>query len=275
MKILITGAEGQVGQALQDALSSHTIFPRSKSDVDITHQGMIANELDGSKPDLVINTAAYNNVDGAESDSFSANAVNADGPLFLAIETNRRHIPLVHFSTDYVFDGRSSKPYIETDSPNPLSSYGKSKLRGEQAVRDENPSHYLIRTAWVYSHVGKNFAKTILSLSSKPTVRVVNDQFGSPTYAPHLAQSVRLLIENKMPFGLYHMAGSGRASWFDLTTLLYTEMGLKTPVEQISSSEFPRPAPRPAFAVLDSIKDFKLKLPPWEHGVREFVKQSL
>ena len=167
---------------------------------------------------------------------------------------------------------RRVAPYHEFDCTNPLSVYGKSKLAGEKEVRTINPRHYVIRTAWLYHVKGKNFPNTMCRLAEKEHVRVVNDQYGSPTFAPHLAQGVSRLIGTDA-YGIYHMAGSGGTSWYDFTRTLYQIMGIQTPVLPITTEEYPLPAPRPAYGVLTSLQDPSLALPPWEDGVREFVSQ--
>lgn len=273
MKILITGADGQMGRSLLRAFNAHDSVGLSKKDLDITDSAQIEAALDRYDPSLVINTAAYTAVDAAEVSTVSAFEVNEGGPLALAILTAHRKIPLLHFSTDYVFDGAAKVPYTEVSAPNPLSLYAKSKLAGEIAVQKNNPNHYIVRTAWIYHEVGKNFPNTILALAKeKPELRVVNDQFGSPTYAPHLAASIVKLISGAYPYGLYHLAGSGQTSWYDLTKALLQQMGISTPVVPVSTAEFPRPARRPAYGVLMSVKAPELALPPWEQGLNEFVK---
>jgi dTDP-4-dehydrorhamnose reductase len=274
MRILITGAQGQVGRSLIQALSHHTVSAFSKSELDITNSEQVSAALEKADPHIVINTAAYNAVDEAETRPVVAYEVNENGPLTLAILTAHNEIPLLHFSTDYVFDGKSNDPYMEDAKPNPQSVYGKSKLAGELAVQKNNPDHYIVRTAWVYHEVGKNFPNTILSLADKPEVRVVNDQIGCPTYAPHLAEAVVKLIERGPVSGIYHLAGSGKASWYDVARELYRRMEIKTPVVPVSTKEFPRPAKRPAHAVLASTKLLDISLPPWEQGLDEFVKQT-
>lgn len=272
MNVLITGGHGQVGRSLIRAFSNHAVKAYSHAELDITSSEQIETALKKENPDIVINAAGYTNVDEAESRPVVAYEANESGPLALAILTAHREIPLVHFSTDYVFDGTAKSPYLEDALPNPLSVYGKSKLAGEVAVRKNNPKHYIIRTAWIYHAVGKNFPNTILALAKKPQVRVVNDQVGSPTYAPHLAGAVVRLLERGMDPGVYHLAGSGGASWYDLAKALYEKMRVKTPVVPITTAEFPRPAKRPAYAVLGSAKINDIALPPWEQGLDEFVK---
>jgi dTDP-4-dehydrorhamnose reductase len=221
---------------------------------------------------VVINAAAYNNVDGAESDPLAAYRANALGPRNIAIATAAAGIPLLHVSSDYVFDGTSARPYHEFDHPQPVSVYAASKLAGEDAVRMLNPKHYLVRTAWLYSAVGKNFAKTIYALAQQQSqVRVVNDQVGSPTYVPHLAVAIATLIATQA-FGTYHLANQGAASWYELTCALYRQCGIATPVQPITTPEFPRPAKRPAYSVLTTIQDPTILLPGWEEGVMAFGK---
>jgi len=220
----------------------------------------------------VVNAAAYNDVDRAETDAEEAYRVTAQGPRHLATAAAERDIPVLHVSTDYVFDGASARPYHEDDTPRPLSVYGASKLAGEAAVRLANPRHYVVRTAWLYHALGRNFPRTILELAAKGQVRVVNDQHGSPTYAPHLAVAVLGLIATGA-FGTYHLAGSGGASWFEVARTLFREAGLDVVVEPASMLDFPRPARRPAYSVLTTIRKPRILLPPWEEGVAEFARE--
>ena len=272
MKILLTGANGQLGQALQGELVRDELVALDHQHLDITQLDPMRRAVQAFCPDLVINTAAYNNVDGAESNPLAAYRVNALGPRNLAVVTASVGMPLLHISTDYVFDGTSRRPYHEFDHPHPLSVYAVSKLAGEEAVRSLNPKHYLVRTAWLYHVVGRNFAKTICSLAQQqPAVRVVNDQVGSPTYAPHLATAIATLIRSGA-FGIYHLVNQGAASWYELTCALYRQLGIATPVCPITMLEFPRPAKRPAYSVLTTIQDPIILLPPWEEGVVAFAK---
>ena len=271
MKVLIAGANGQLGRALQATLVDHEVIACTSQDLDITKLEATRRALDHARPDLVVNAAAYTNVDGAESDPTTSYQVNALGPRNLALTTAAQGIPLVQISTDYVFDGASSRPYHEFDPPNPLSIYGKSKLAGEEAVCRINPRHFVVRTAWLYHIVGKNFLNTICAIANRNEVRVVNDQFGSPTFAPHLARALGGLMKSDA-YGTYHLAGSGGTSWFELTQTLFKHLGINTPVVPVSTAEFPRPAPRPPYAFLTSLQDPYISLPPWEEGVAEFAK---
>ena len=204
-------------------------------------------------PDLVINAAAFNDVDGAESRRNEAYAVNACGPRNLAFETAELGIPIVHVSTDYVFDGRLKRPYHEQDETNPLSLYAASKLAGERAVRLLNPRHYVVRTAWLFWESGKGFLTSMCSNASRPELRVADDQIGSPTYVPHLADAIARLIETGA-FGTYHMAGSGGASRWQLVTEAFRLLGISTPVRPVSHTEFPAAANRPTYSVLTTVQ---------------------
>jgi dTDP-4-dehydrorhamnose reductase len=277
MKVLITGAGGQLGCALQATLIDHEMVPLTRADLDITQFNDVRAAINAHRPDIVINAAAYTNVDGAETDVAGAYKLNAVGPRNLAIATFDLNLPLVHVSTDYVFDGFGEKPCHEYDQTNPQSVYGKSKLAGEQAVASFNPRHYIVRTAWLYHHQpasGKNFPKTMLAQAlqhGRESVRVVSDQYGSPTYAPHLAAAIARLMETGA-YGVYHLAGGGGTSWFELTRRLYQLFGVKTEVQPCATSEYLRPASRPRYSVLTTIQDPQILLPAWEEGLAAFAK---
>ena len=271
MKILLTGAAGQLGTALQGSLRAHEVVALGHGRLEITRLAAVREAIAAHRPTLVINAAAFNDVDGAETRPEDAYAGNALGPRNLAVATAAQGIPLLHVSTDYVFDGTGKRPYTEFDATNPRSAYGRSKLAGEEAVRALNHRHYVVRTAWLFSTVGRNFAKTMCGLAERPEVRVVSDQYGSPTYVPHLADGLAQLIGTDA-FGTYHMAGKGGTSWFELTRTLYRHLGIATPVQPVSTAEFPRPAERPRHAVLTTVQDPAILLPPWEEGVAAFAR---
>lgn len=271
MRILLAGAGGQLGQALQVALTDHDCLALDHRRLDITQIDAVREAIEEASPDVVLNAAAFNHVDGAESDPDAAYRGNALGPRILALVTAAHDIPLLHISTDYVFDGTSTRPYHEFDAPNPQSVYGASKLAGEHVVRTLNSRHYIVRTAWLYHTVGRNFPTTMCTLAAQPEVRVVNDQYGSPTYAPHLAAAIARLITTEA-YGTYHLAGRGGVSWFELTCALYHNLGIHTLVKPISTSEFPRPARRPQYSVLTTLQDPQIFLPPWEEGLAEFAR---
>jgi len=273
MRVLITGAGGQLGCALRTTLAQHELIALTRAELDVTYFGAVRDAVHAHRPDVVINAAAYTNVDGAETDPVGAYRLNAVAPRNLAITTFDRNIPLVHVSTDYVFDGLGQRPLHEYDAVNPQSVYGKSKLAGELAVAAHNPRHYLVRTAWLYHHEpagAKNFPKAMLAQSHRESVRVVSDQYGSPTYAPHLAAAIGQLVETGA-YGVYHLAGNGGTSWFELTRRLYQLFGTKTEVMPCATSELPRPAPRPQYSVLTTIQDPAILLPPWEAGLAAFA----
>ena len=272
MKILVTGAEGQLGRALQKTLSRHEVIALTRQQLDICQLQAVRDAVHLHGPAVVINAAAYNNVDGAESDPLAAYNGNALGPRNLAVATAGQQLPLVHVSTDYVFDGHGKRPYHEYDRPQPQSVYGASKLAGEDAVRSLNWRHYLVRTAWLYDVDGRNFPNTMRALAQERSeVRVVSDRFGSPTYVPHLARAIASLLESDA-YGTYHLAGQGGTSWFELTCTLYRLLGLRTLVIPVATVEFPRPAPRPRYSVLTTVQDPRILLPPWEDGLATFAQ---
>jgi dTDP-4-dehydrorhamnose reductase len=218
----------------------------------------------------VLNAAAWNAVDRAESEPDAAFRANALGPSHLAMAAAEEDAAILHVSTDYVFDGEAGRPYHELDIANPLSVYGKSKLEGEEAVRELNPRHQIVRTAWLYAPRGRNFCHTMLDLGRKGPVRVVDDQRGSPTYAPHLATAISQLVVTKT-FGLWHVAGSGEASWYELTRELFRRCGVGAEVTPVTTAEFPRPARRPRLSALVSVRDAPV-LPDWMEGVAAFAE---
>jgi dTDP-4-dehydrorhamnose reductase len=273
LKILITGASGQLGSCLSRSFHGDRVVTLAHSEFDITRLGQIQKVLERERPDLVINTAAFNDVDGAESQVVNAYAVNALGPRDLAAETARLRIPIVHVSTDYIFDGTKNQPYHEYDRPNPLSVYGASKLAGEVAVQAQNPQHYIVRTAWLYWEHGKGFLVSMCSNAlPRSGVRVAEDQTGSPTYAPHLADAIARLVETG-EFGTYHLAGAGGVSRWKLVSELFRLMDISTPVRTASHREFRNKATRPTYSVLTSVKEPRITLPSWEEGLEEFASR--
>jgi dTDP-4-dehydrorhamnose reductase len=274
MRILLTGAAGQLGRQIQAWNQNHEITALTHKELDITRLADVREAIRAGKPDLVLNAAAFNDVDRAQSDPDAAFRGNAVGPRNLALAAAESGAAILHVSTDYVFDGGQDTPYHEYDRPAPLSNYGRSKLAGEVAVRELNPRHYIVRTAWVYEPRGNNFPKTLYFLALKhKEVKVVSDVKGSPTSGAHLARAILTLIDT-MAFGTYHLAGAGDgASWFDLATCFFRELGLDTAVLPVPSSDFPRPAPRPAYSVLRTIQQPTILLPPWQDGIAEFARE--
>jgi dTDP-4-dehydrorhamnose reductase len=273
MKVLIVGAGGQLGRALQTGLTRHEIIALPHARLDVTRFEATREAVTAHRPDVVINASAYTDVDGAESDQAGAYRLNSVAPRNLSVASCELGIPLVHVSTDYVFDGLSDHPYHEFDRTSPLSIYGKSKLAGEWAVAAHNPRHYIVRTSWLYHTEGENFPKAMLAQSKRAEVRVACDQFGSPTYAPHLVGAIERLIEIGA-YGTYHLAGNGAASRFDMTRRLYQLLGIGTVALPAATAEFPRPAPRPRYSVLTTVQEPEILLPRWEDGLAEFASAS-
>ena len=272
MKIMVTGAAGQLGRSLPKALSGHELTTLERGALDIACLDDVRSAIRAQQPAVVVNAAAYNEVDRAESEPEAAFRGNQLGPRNLALATAETGAALVHVSSDYVFDGSADAPYDEDAATNPLSVYGKSKLAGEKAVREANPRHYLVRSAWVFAAQGRNFCNTIRRLAEAGPVRVVTDQRGSPTYAPHLARAIAALIGTGA-FGTYHLAGRGGTSWFELTRALFERLGIAAPVEPVTTDAFPRPAPRPRYSVLTTVREPRILLPPWEEGLDAYARE--
>ena len=273
MRILLTGAAGQLGRQLQARNQAHAIAALTRRELDITRLAEVRDAVSAHRPDLVLNAAAFNDVDRAQADPDAAFAGNSLGPRNLALAAAEAGAAILHVSTDYVFDGQKSTPYHEYDRPGPLSHYASSKLAGEVAVKELNPRHYIVRTAWVSEAKGNNCPKTLYVLALKhKEVKVVSDVKGSPTSAAHLARAILTLIDTGA-FGTYHLAGAGEgASWFDLATCFFRELRLDATVLPVPSSEFPRPAPRPRYSVLRTIQAPQILLPPWQEGIAEFAR---
>lgn len=290
MRLLIAGWQGQVAQALINAAPARadiTACAVGRPALDICEVRTIERALSDIRPDVVINTAAYTDVDKAEHEPERAMALNCEGARLLAASAAQRGIPIVHLSTDYVFGGTSDRPYVETDATAPATVYGRTKSAGEAAVQAANPKHIIVRTAWLYSEYGRNFVKTILRAArAGQPLRVVADQYGSPTYAPHLVDAILSIAArvtkpdapDTPPWGIYHAAGTGRASWYDIAReALANTTDLKSSaaaVEAITSAEYPTPTPRPAHSELDCTKlerEFGLRLPVWTDGLAQCV----
>ena len=297
MRIFVTGITGQLAMSLNaTAATMDGVEVRAfgRPDLDLLRPVTIRSCLQKYRPDIVINAAAFTNVDGAEDAPDDAYSVNATGAEGVARETQNLDIPIIHVSTDYVFDGTKRTPYSETDTPNPLSVYGRTKLAGEHAVAIANPRHIIARTSWVFSPYGNNFLKTMLRLSkTRSELGVVADQFGAPTYAPHLAEALIALAHSvksaperdtqtgvNPPWGIYHITGSGEASWHEFADFIFAEQAnivdRRIQVNAISTAEFPTRAPRPENSRLDNSKldtTFGLKLPHWHQGTRSCLAQ--
>lgn len=272
MRILIAGAAGQLGRCLTEALAAHELVSLDHRALDVARLEDVRAAVTQHRPALVVNASAFNDVDGAESRIAEAYAVNALGPRNLALVTAERTIPIVHVSTDYVFDGATRRPYHEFDRTNPLSVYAASKLAGEEAIRATNHRHYIVRTAWLFWEHGNNFLRSMHALASRAELNVVNDQYGSPTYVPHLAEGIARLISTGA-FGTYHLAGCGGTTRWEMVCELFRTLGIATIVRPVSRLAFPAAAERPVYSVLTTIQDPHLELPPWQEGLDRFARR--
>jgi len=274
MKILILGAKGMLGTGLMQTFLSYNPIGFDLAELDITNHQALENKLKELNPDLVINAAAYTKVDDCEKNQQIAYEVNGRALGFLAKFCRQLGAKLIHYSTDYVFDGEKEKGYREDDEPNPLSVYGKSKLEGEKMLAEQTDNFYLIRTAWLYGQNGPNFVKTMISLSEKqPELKVVNDQFGNPTYTKDLAEKTKEIIENKkIKFGIYHVTNSGPCSWYEFAVKIFEILGKDVKITPVTTAEFPRPAKRPKYSILRNTKLSDLR--PWEEALKEYLKTN-
>ena len=260
-RILITGADGQLGRALQDAFADDDLVALSHEDWDVTSAP--GDTVPRGALDLVLHTAAWTDVDGAEADPQGAAAVNVGGTANAAA----LGAPLVAFSTDYVFDGSKQAAYVESDGPNPLSAYGRTKLHAE-AVAGSNA--WVVRTSWLFGPTGHNFVRTMLRLGAeRDEVEVVDDQRGCATYVGHLAPAVRELVDRGSEQGVWHLAAAGDCTWADFAEAIFEEAGLDCRVRRVSTVELGRPAPRPAHAILRSERAGAPVLPHWRDGLRD------
>jgi dTDP-4-dehydrorhamnose reductase len=289
MRILLLGGAGQVGEEMRGLAppGGVEIVAPSRSALDLRDAQALARTIAAERWGAVINAAAYTDVDRAESEEALAFAINAEAPSRLAAETARRAIPLIHLSTDYVFDGRKGAPYVEEDGVGPLNAYGRSKLAGEKAVRSANPRHVIVRTSWVYSPYGKNFVRTILRLAAeRDRLTIVADQRGCPTAARDIAKTCLGIAmrcasdKERAPYGLFHFAGAGEATWFEFATAIVGAAAgrlSKVPeIVPIRTIDYPTPAIRPADTRLDCsrvVREYGVMLRPWRKALEETINR--
>ena len=274
MRILITGANGQLGSALQQALGGEELILKNLPVFDLTNPAC-EEQILSARPEVILHVGAYTNVDGAEREPDHARAVNVQGTTFVARAAQALRARLLYVSTDYVFDGEKRSPYTENDRPHPINHYGLSKYEGEQAALALCGNTLVVRTAWLYGDPGKNFVKTIMRLANeKPELEVVADQRGCPTYADDLARAIQQLLGNDMQ-GICHLTNSGDCTWHEFAEAIVRQMGLSTVVRPITTAQAGRLARRPAYSVL-SQERFAMRwssLPHWQDALARFMKR--
>jgi dTDP-4-dehydrorhamnose reductase len=275
MRIVVTGAGGMLGSDVVRAaeLVNHEVVALEHSDLDVTDADAAASTIAATRPDAVVNCAAYTDVDGAEDDLGQAMKVNAEGAGAVATAAQAAGASVVYPSTDYVFDGTKLAPYVESDEPRPLSVYAQSKLAGEHATVEANPRHYVVRSAWLFGIAGGNFVDTMLRLGEDHgEVLVVRDQVGSPTYTEHLAEALVRLVDSDA-YGIHHLAGTGECSWYEFAAEIFSQAGVECRVLSCTTEELGRPAPRPAYSALASERPDAILLPEWEAGLAAYLEQ--
>ncbi len=280
MRVLIAGCAGMLGRDVERAgeRAGMELVGMDLPELDIVDAESVARALQRAAADAIVNCAAWTDVDGAEQHSELAHAVNATGAGNLARAAADAEVPLLHISTDYVFDGRAprdaagiARPYVESDATGPRSAYGESKLAGEREVLAASRRHTVVRTAWLYGIDGRNFADTMLRLADeRGAVRVVDDQIGSPTWSGQLAPALLGLLEREVS-GLVHLTGAGAVSWCGFAREIFRQAGRECGVEAIETQEMPRPAERPAWSVLESERDDVLPMPDWRDGLAGYL----
>jgi dTDP-4-dehydrorhamnose reductase len=271
MHVLILGANGMLGRALQRAFESDEVVAWDKQELDITQKADVERHLPTVEPDVVINAAAYTDVEKAEDEQDLAVRINGTAVGFVAETCARHGFPLLHVSTDYVFGSARESGSTEDDEPaTPLNAYGASKLLGERAVREHAKNSWLVRTSWLFGPHGRHFVDTMLRLGEKQReVRVVSDQHGSPTYAPDLARAIFTLINDEAPFGTYHLTNSGLTTWAEFAKEIFREAGMDASVMPISSAEYPSKVRRPAWSVLKNTKRPPLR--HWRDALSDYL----
>jgi len=275
MKVLVAGAGGMLGRdvVLAAGNAGHDVVGLGHTELDVVDGSMVADKLELERPDVVVNCAAWTDVDGAEGAEEAAMAVNGKGAGHVAGAAAEVGASVVYVSSDYVFDGGKGAPYVETDQPAPLSAYGRTKLAGEEATAAANKRHFVVRSSWLFGAGGSNFVETMLRLASTQNeVLVVRDQVGSPTYTWHLAHGIVRLIEG-IEFGIHHMAAAGACSWYDFAREIFDQAKVECLVLSATTEMLGRPAPRPPYSALASQRRHAIELPSWRDGLAAYLSQ--
>lgn len=275
MKLLVTGAAGMLGRDVMLAAGNagHDVVGFGRAELDVTDADVVSRKFDLERPDVVINCAAWTDVDGAEESEEEALAVNGAGAGNVAAAAAKLGARVVYVSSDYVFDGGKGSPYVESDQPAPISAYGRTKLAGEEATARANRRHFIVRSAWLFGIGGSNFVETMLRLASvQNEVLVVRDQVGSPTYTWHLAYGTVRLIEG-IEFGIHHMAAAGQCSWYEFAREIFEQAKVDCRVLSATTEMLGRPAPRPAYSALTSQREHAIRLPSWQDGLSSYLSQ--
>ena len=267
-RILVTGANGMLGQDICPLLEDegYEVIKTDVNNLDITNAEQVSNVLSTEKPNFVIHCAAYTNVDKAEEDIETARLINSKGTENLAKVCANIDATIVYVSTDYVFNGQGTRPYLPIDKPEPLNNYGLTKFEGEEAVKKYCSKYFITRTSWLYGIHGKNFVETMISLADKPELKVVDDQVGCPTWTVELANGIIKLLKTK-DFGTYHVCGSGFTSWYGFAKEIFDRLGLNVNLKPCTTDEFPRPAKRPAYSVMHNNGICR----PWEVALQDYL----
>jgi dTDP-4-dehydrorhamnose reductase len=277
MRLLVTGAAGMLGQAVGSAATrlGHDVISLSRAELDITDSEHVRRVLAAAEPHAIVNCAAWTDVDGAETAEAAATAINADGAGNVARAAAETGARLVHVSTDYVFDGKRSVPWVESDPVAPIGAYGRSKLAGEEQVTAAGDEHAIVRSAWLFGAGGRNFVDTMLALGAeRDEVSVVTDQVGSPTWTVHLAEALVELAERRGDVGIFHAASAGACSWYELAVEVFDRAGVRCRVLPTTAERYARGAPRPAYSVLGTERDEAPRLPSWQEGVAAYLAEK-
>ena len=275
MKLLVTGAAGMLGRDVMLAAGNagHDIVGYGRAELDVTDPAALERKFDLERPDVVINCAAWTDVDGAEEAEEAAFAINGSGAGHVAAAAATQEATVLHVSTDYVFDGAKGAPYVESDQPAPLSAYGRTKLAGEEAVAAANKRNFIVRSVGLFGIGGRNFVETMLQLAeTRNEVAVVRDQVGSPTYTWHLAYGIVRLIEG-IEFGIHHMAAAGACSWYEFAREIFEQAEVECRVLSATTGMLGRPAPRPPYSALESQREHAIELPSWQDGLAGYLAQ--